>query len=330
MKQTTAQLWTLENDYLRVCLTNFGAAVYSFQVKDGGEWEDIALTCDSMESFVKDRNFYGATVGRVANRIKNARATIGGEEYQLTRNDGNNSSHGGEAAYSWRLWDGEQQGNSVFFRLLSRDGEAGFPGTVQVEVEYRLEGDTLFVAHRAVSDRETIFNMTNHTYWCLEGFGKKIYNQELMINGKFYLEVDDELIPTGQILSVKNTPFDFTSPKRIGDGIHDPLPMLQRCRGYDISFVRSQRGLGLAARLTAPNKRRVLEVETTLPDLHIYTANFLNNAPGKCGITYTAHDAICLEAERFPDAVNNAHFGDIFLKPGEKYEELINFRVSHY
>lgn len=330
MKQPTAQLWTLENDCLRVCLTNFGAAIFSFQVKEKGGLEDIALTCDSLEAFMENRNFYGATVGRVVNRIKKGRATIGGKEYQLTLNDGNNSAHGGEETYAWRLWDAEQQGNTVLFRLLSRDGEAGYPGNVQVEVEYRLEEDALLVTHRALSDRETIFNMTNHTYWCLGGLGEKIYDQELMINGKFYLEVDQELIPTGQILSVKNTPFDFTASKKIGRDIDAPDSMIQNSRGYDVSFVRTERGMGLAARLTCPEKHRVLEVETTLPDLHIYTGNFLNGDPGKGGIAYTAHDAICLEAERFPDAVNNAHFGNIFLKPGETYEEWISFRVSHY
>ncbi len=330
MKQPTPQLLSLENDSLRVCLTNFGAAIFSFQIKEAGEWEDIALTCDSLEAFMENRNFYGATVGRVVNRIKKGRATIGGKEYQLTLNDGNNSAHGGQETYAWRLWDAEQQGNAVTFRLLSRDGEAGYPGNVQVEVEYRLEGNALLVTHRASSDQETIFNITNHTYWCLGGLGEKIYDQQLMINGRFYLEVDEELIPTGQILSVENTPFDFTVPRRIGDGIDAPVPMIQNNRGYDVSFVRSTRGMGLAARLTAPNKRRVLEVESTLPDLHIYTGNFLNGDPGKGGMAYTAHDAICLEAERFPDAVNNAHFGEIFLKPGEKYEEVICFRVSHY
>ena len=278
---------------------------------------------------MENRNFYGATVGRVVNRIKKGHAVIGAEAYQLTLNDGNNSAHGGEQTYAWRLWDAEQQGNTVIFRLMSADGEAGYPGNVQVEVEYRLEEDALLTIHRAVTDRETIFNMTNHTYWALGGLGEKIYDQELMVVGEFYLEVDEELIPTGQILSVKDTPFDFTVSKRIGADIHDPAPMIQNNRGYDVSFVRRERGMGLAARLYAPEKHRILEVETTLPDLHIYTGNFLNGDLGKDGIRYTPHDAICLEAERFPDAVNHAHFGEIFLKPSEKYEEMIRFCVKH-
>ena len=323
------QIFCLENDNLRVCLTNFGAAIFSFQVKQAGKLDDIALTCDSLEAFMENRNFYGATVGRVVNRIKNGRAVIGGTEYQLTRNDGNNSAHGGEATYAWRIWDAEQSENTVIFRLLSKDGEAGYPGNVEVEVAYRLESDALLVIHRANTDRETIFNMTNHTYWCLGGLGEKIYDQELMINGNFYLEVDEELIPTGQILSVKGTAFDFTAAKPIGEDIHDSAPMIQNNRGYDVSFVRAERGMGVAARLYAPSKHRVLEVETTLPDLHIYTGNFLNGDVGKDGICYTPHDAICLEAERFPDAVNHAHFGEIFLRPSETYEELIRFRVKY-
>lgn len=330
MKQSAPQLFILENDALKVCLTNFGAAVFYFQIREAGQWVDIALTCDTLEEFVENRNFYGATVGRVVNRIKKGRAVIGGKEYQLALNDGNNSAHGGQETYAWRLWDAQQRGNTVLFRLLSRDGEAGYPGNVQVEVEYRLEGNALLVTHRACSDQETIFNMTNHTYWCLDGLGEKIYGQELMINGDYYLEVREDLIPTGQVLSVKDTPFDFTSPRKIGDRIRDSHPMVQNSRGYDVSFVRRDRVMGLAARLISVDKRRVLEVETTLPDLHIYTGNFLSGDPGKGGIAYTAHDAICLEAERFPDAVNNSHFGDIFLKPDEKYEEEIRFHVSHF
>ena len=330
MKQPVPQLITLENEYLRVQLTNFGAAIFSCQIKEAGEWVDIALTCDTLEDFMQNRNFYGATVGRVVNRIKNGRAVIGGREYKLTLNDGNNSAHGGPETYAWRLWDVKKAENTVSFSLQSCDGEAGYPGNVQVIVEYQLEGDTLSILHRATTDLETIFNMTNHTYWCLGGLGEKIYNQELQINGQYYLELDEELIPTGQILSVKDTAFDFTAPKKIGDGIYNAHPMIQGSRGYDVSFVRSQRGMGLAARLTVPEKRRVLEVETTLPDLHIYTGNFLNGDPGKGGIRYEAHDAICLEAERFPDAVNNPHFGEIFLLPGKQYEETIQFRIRHY
>lgn len=323
-----AQLLSMENDFLRVQFTNFGASIFSVQLKEeGGTLEDIVLTCDSLEEFVKNSNYYGATVGRVANRIKNGHAVIGGKTYQLTQNEGHNSLHGGDASYARRFWSTEVLEERVVFHLLSKDGEAGYPGNLQVEVEYQLEKDGILITHRGTCDQDTIMNMTNHTYWCLGGFGEKIYNQELFINGRFYLETNGEMIPTGQILSVKDTPFDFTAPHPVGDRIFDETPAIQRNRGYDISFVRDGCGMGLAARLTAPSKGRILEVETTLPDIHVYTANFLDNALGRGGRMYTPHDAICLEGSYFPDAVNQPHFGNIFLKAGKEYLEQIRFRV---
>lgn len=329
-KSGKAQLAVMESDLLRIQLTNFGAAIFSVQLKkENGELEDLVLTCDSLESFLENRNFYGATVGRVVNRIRGGHAEICGTAYQLECNEGRNSAHGGTAGFAWRFWDTEVGENCVVFRLHSTDGESGYPGNLQVEAEYRLEDEgTLLITHHAISDRDTILNMTNHTYWCLGGLDEKIYNQELFVNGRFYLEVDGELLPTGQILSVEGTPFDFTTPHPIGERIFADHPMLRQSRGYDVSFVRSSREMGLAARLTVPSKGRVLEVETTLPDIHIYTGNFLDNAPGKDGRTYTPHDAICLEGERFPDAVNQPHFGRIFLKAGEEYLEKIRFRIK--
>ena len=324
-----AKLVCMESDLLRVKLCSFGAAIFSVEIKNSdGSWEDIALTCDTVCDFMENRNFYGATVGRVVNRIKEGRATINGKTYQLTINEGKNSSHGGEYSYAWRLWDTEVLEDCVRFRLLSRDGEAGYPGNLRVEVEYRFDTDgSLLITHRGVSDQDTILNMTNHTYWCLGGMEQKIYDQTLYINGSSYLELDSELIPTGRILPVENTPFDFTTPRKIGERIFDEFPAIRDNRGYDVSFVRNGEGMGLAARLTAG--ARVLEVETTLPDIHIYTANFLNGDPGKGGRQYHAHDAICLEGELFPDAINHPNFGRIILEAGEQYCEQIRFRIRN-
>lgn len=324
------QVITLQNEYLRVGLTNYGAAIYFFQMKEGDGWADIALTRDTLEEFMENRDYYGATVGRVANRIKNGRAVIAGREYQLHCNEGANCLHSGETTFAWQLWDVEEKENGVIFRLQSPDGEGGFPGNVRVEAEYRLEGDRLWMYHRAETDQETIFGMTNHTYWCLSGLGEKIYDQQLQLNANFFIETDEELIPTGQILAVKGTAFDFNAPQRLGDVLGDEHPMIKGNQGYDVSFVRNQREYGLAARLVCPNTRRVLEVESSSPDMHLYTGNFLKNAPGKGDIRYTIHTALCLEPGRFPDTVNQPHFGEIFLKPGQPYEETICVRASHY
>lgn len=323
-----ARLFELESALLRVRLTSFGAAVFSVEVKGpGGAWEDVALTCETLEDFVKNRNYYGATVGRTANRIRGGWAVISGRVFQLERNENGNSAHGGSASFAWRCWEAEASKDRVRFHLRSRDGEAGYPGNLDVDVEYRLAGEgELRIIHRGRCDRDTILNMTNHTYWCLGGPGEKIYGHELYVNGRYYLETDGEMLPTGQILSVAGTPFDFTEPHAIGRDIGQAHPVLLRDRGYDVSYVRDGRGLGLAARLIAPAKGRTLEVETTLPDIHVYTGNFLNGEPGK-GWNYQAHDAVCLEAQRFPDAVNHPHFGPILLQAGEEYLEEIRYRI---
>ena len=322
-----AKLVCMESDTLRVKLCNFGAAIFSVEIRNpDGSWEDIALTRDTVGEFIENRNFYGATVGRVVNRIKDGHANINGKVYQLSKNEGNNSAHGAEACFAWRFWDTDVQEDRVTFHLLSRDGEAGYPGNLRVEAEYRFDTDgSLLLTHRGISDQDTLLNMTNHTYWCLGGLDKNIYDQTLMINGCSYLEVDSQLIPTGRILPVENTPFDFIEPHTIGERIFDELPAMQQSRGYDVSFVRNGEGMGLAARLTAGN--RILEVETTLPDIHIYTGNFLNGDPGKGGRRYQPHDAICLEGELFPDAINHPNFGRIILEAGKQYEERIRFRI---
>lgn len=331
MRETSSgdvKLFVLESTLLRICLTNFGAAIFSVEAKGpDGTWEDIALTCDTLEDFVKNRNYYGATVGRTANRIREGRAAIGSRTVQLEQNENRNNAHGGSATFAWRCWNAEASKDRVLFRLWSADGEAGYPGNLNVEVEYCFAGEgELRIIHRGCSDQDTILNMTNHTYWCLEGMGKKIYDQELFINGRFYLETDSELLPTGQIFSVTGTPFDFTKSHAIGRDIWQAHPTLLRDRGYDVSYVREGRGLGLAARLTAPTKGRTLEVESTLPDIHVYTGNFLNGDPGK-GRLYQAHDAVCLEAQRFPDAINQSHFGPIILRGGDTYLEEIRYRI---
>lgn len=329
-QQGEAKVAALENEHYCFLLTNFGASIYAVEEKQpDGSTVDLVLTCRDPEAFTKSQCFFGATVGRVANRIGKGTFTLGGKEYQLTKNDGQNSAHGGHKTFARRFWDMELTEDAVIFTLESPDGEEGYPGNLKTKVTYRLDAEgRLEITHEAVSDKDTILGYTNHAYWCLGGMGKKIYEQKLQIFGDVYVETDAEIIPTGQILSVKGTPYDFTEPTALGEHIRDDFPPVQRNRGYDVSFVRRDREGTKAAVLTDPASGRKLEVFTTMPIIHIYSGNFLDNEPGKDGSVYNPHDAICLEAGRYPDAINHAHFGPAILHAGEHFCEKIWFQLT--
>ena len=323
-------VYELVDGDIRLLLTNFGAAIYSVEVKDAaGEYQLVTLTADSIPEFMENGAFFGATVGRTVNRINEGKFTLNGKEYQLTLNEGKNSAHGGDACFATRPWESEiLEDGSVAFHLESADGEGGYPGNLSATVIYTLKDNTIRISHKAVCDADTIVNFTNHAYWCISGHGVKIYDQELFINGSEYLETRDDLIPTGQVLSVKGTPFDFTVPTKLGAHIDDPHRSLEVNRGYDVSFVRRDREPGLAARLHDPKSGRTLEVYSSYPDIHIYTGNFLDGTKGARGIKYNKRDAICLEGSLFPDAINHPCFGKIVLCKGEQYDEFIEFKFS--
>lgn len=323
-------VYELVDGDIRLLVTNFGASIFSVEMKDAsGAYQPITLGCDTIADFKQNGAFFGATVGRTVNRIGKGRFTLNGREYQLPLNDGNNSAHGGIRSYAIRAWDAEILKNGgVRFSLVSPDGDEGYPGALKATVTYSLHDGKIRIDHEAVSDADTIVNFTNHTYWCLGGQDEKIYNQILTINGREYLETDAELIPTGQVLSVKGTPFDFTEPHAVGERIQENHPSLKVNRGYDVSFVRAEREPGLAAVLYDPRSGRKLEVSSSYPDIHLYTGNFLDGVRGRDGRRYQPHDALCLEGSLFPDAINHPCFGKIVLKKGEHYQEYIEFKLS--
>ncbi len=329
-KENGASLYEMQDGDIRLRVTDYGASVFSVDIKNSAdEYEPIVLTCESLAQFMKNGAFFGATVGRTANRIKEGSFTLGGKKYSLTKNEGRNSAHGGKLGFAERMWSAETaEDGSVEFTLLSADGEEGYPGNLRAQVNYSLKNGCIRICHRAVSDADTIVSFTNHTYWCLGGLDKKVYDEQLFVNASEYLETDAELIPTGQVLSVKKTPFDFTCPHTLGERINSGHPSIQLNRGYDVSFVRRDREPGLAARLFDPEKERTLEVYTSYPDIHLYTGNFLNGVPGVGGRSFHRHDALCLEGSMFPDAINHPCFSRIVLKKGEEYNEFIEFRIS--
>jgi len=329
-KNPYADLFLMENDRLKVYLTNLGASIYSVQFKEpDGKLTELTLSCDTLEEFTKNPAYFGATVGRTSNRIKNGEFSLNGKTYHLPQNDGNSSSHGGIRGFSYRLWETFIEAESIRFSLHSPDGEEGYPGNLDASVIYRFDNDGgIEITFTAVSDQDTLVNFTNHTYWCIGGLGSKIYSQELKVEGKYYLDVDDELVPNGQIFSVTGTPYDFTASAIVGKHILNLHPLLQRTKGYDVSFIRNERTPGLAATLCDPASKRKLEVYTTMPIIHLYTGNFLREFAEISSRTYAPHDALCLEASYFPDAVHHPHFGKTFLKAKDRMEEKITFKIT--
>ena len=329
--QNGAYLFEITKNDIKLMLTNWGAAIYLVQMMGENGFEDVTLTCDGLENFMKNNAFFGATVGRTVNRIKKGKFTLSGKEYQFTVNENSNSAHGGKVSFAKRIWDYEILAeDKIKFSLFSPDGDEGYPGNLNTSVTYELTDDgEIVITHEAKSDKDTIVSYTNHAYWCLGGNGVKIYEEKLKISAEKYLEVDNELIPTGNILSVYGTPFDFTVEHAIGERINEDHPALTSNRGYDLSYMRM--GDGPAAVLKDENSRRCLEVWSTYPDIHIYTGNFLDGEPGKGGKAYEKHDAICLEGCFFPDTVNNPNFGDgMILKAGEDYLQKITFKLYKY
>ncbi|MFW6140377.1 MAG: aldose epimerase family protein [Acidobacteriota bacterium] len=326
-------LYILSNpNGMKAKITNYGAILVSLIVPDkNGELTDITLGYDNLEGYLKETPYFGATVGRYANRIKNGKFTLNGVEYQLTKNDNDNHLHGGIKGFDKKIWNAEsfEKEDSVGISLsyLNPDGEEGYPGNLSCTVIYTLtKNNELKIDYEAQTDKATPVNLTHHSYFNLEGQGSSdILDHILYLNAEKYTPVDSELMPTGEILPVKGTPFDFTSPRAVGERI-DKVP-----GGYDHNFVlNGKKGtLKLAARVTEPHKGRVMEIHTTDPGIQFYSGNFLDGSiTGKSGNTYEKHYGFCLELQRFPDSPNQPVFPSTILEPGEKYTKMTIFRFS--
>lgn len=305
----------------------FGAALTSFRMPDAkGRIENIALGFDTLEAYLNDPHYLGATVGRFANRIANGKFTLNGREYTLPKNDGAHHLHGGVKGLSKVVWAAElfetRDSGGVTFSYISPDGEENYPGNLMATVTYLLNmKNEFFSKYAAETDKETPVNLTNHTYWNLEGAGKgTILDHLLTLNCSYYLPVTDALIPTGELLSVEGTPMDFRHEKRVGEDIQFTDGGYDHCFVINESSVLDEETLRFAARILDPISGRSMTVFTDLPGVQLYTGNFLDNVQGMQKSVYSKHSALCLETEHFPDAVNHAHFPNPFLKPGNRYE----------
>ena len=329
---TPVEKYTLTNEKgVVVELITYGATLHRVYLPDrNGDMADVLLGLDTVTDYenpLKNPNF-GCIVGRYANRIAKGKFVIDGVEYQLAINNPPNTLHGGLKGFSSRVWGAmpsrTSEGPSVTFTYESHDGEEGFPGKLEVQVTYTLTNDGLKIAYRAITDKSTVINLTNHAYWNLHGHGVgDILDHELMIKARDYTTADDTLIPTGEIRSVEGTPFDFTESKRIGAEICAPIVQHPAYKGYDHNFVldHDEGELGLAARLYDPTSGRGVEFYTTEPGIQLYTGNWLDVKDGKDDRDYDPYTGVALECQHYPDSPNHPDFPSTLLVPGETYTQ---------
>jgi aldose 1-epimerase len=333
---TAVDLYTLTNGHgMKAKIITYGGIVTELHVPDrNGKLGDVVLGFDNLEGYLAGHPYFGAIVGRVANRIAKGKFTLDGKEYTLATNNGPNALHGGIKGFDKVVWTAEPleaaDGMALKLTYRSRDGEEGYPGTLSTTVMYVVKNtNELKVEYQATTDKPTIVNLSNHSYFNLAGpaFGD-ILGHELMLAADEYTPVDETLIPLGDIRSVRGTPLDFTTAKTIGADIRQ-IP--SQIGGYDHNFVLRRRGpkLELAARAYDPKSGRVMEMFTTEPGVQFYTANFLDGKlKGKGGVAYQKHQAFCLEAQHFPDSVNQPNFPSVVLRPGETYRQATVYKFS--
>jgi aldose 1-epimerase len=328
----SVDLYTLTNTKgLKTQIMTYGGIVTTLQVLDGdGNLGDIVLGYDTLDEYIKDNPYFGALIGRCGNRLGKGRFTLNGVKYTLATNNDENHLHGGIKGFDKVIWDAEpiqtDEGPALKLTYLSKDGEEGYPGNLNCTVIYTLtNNDELKISYEAETDKDTVVNLTHHSYFNLGGHGSgDILGHELMLNADNYTPVDEGLIPTGEIRPVKDTPMDFTKPMAVGARID------QVEGGYDHNYVinSSDGSLALAASVYEPKTGRVMEISTSEPGIQFYSGNFLDGSIKGKGAVYNKHNGFCLETQHFPDAPNKPDFPSIVLKPGEKYTHLTVHKFS--
>lgn len=331
------ELITLTNAHgVELRAMTYGAIIVSLKVPDrAGQLGDVVLGYNSLAGYVKSSPYFGAVVGRYGNRIAKGKFTLDGADYTLAVNNGPNALHGGLRGFDKVVWSADTlrtpEGVGIRFRYVSKDGEEGYPGTLTTTVTYSLtDANEVHIAYEATTDKATPVNLTQHAYFNLAEKGD-ILAHVLTLNADRYTPVDSTLIPTGELVPVAGTPFDFTTPHTIGERISGDHQQLKFGGGYDHNFVltRADTGLALAAVLKEPTSGRVLEVRTTEPGVQFYSGNFLDGTlTGKGGVVYAHRIGLCLETQHFPDSPNQAAFPNTILRPGQTYRSLTVWRFG--
>jgi aldose 1-epimerase len=332
-------LYTLTNSKgAETKIITYGGTVVSLKVPDyQGKFDDMVLGFNSVADYEKQTAYMGALIGRYGNRIAKGKFSLGGKEYALAVNNGENHLHGGVKGFDKVIWSAssstDKNGANLELTYTSTDGEEGYPGNVNVKVVYTLtETNELKIVYSAITDKETILNLTHHSYFNLAGSrSETILNHRLMINADSFTPTDSGSIPTGELRSVKGTPFDFTKQTEIGARINADDEQIKFGSGYDHNWVlnKTKKTPELAARVFESESRRVMEVYTTEPGLQFYSGNFLDGLfTGKYGIAYPYRSGFCLETQHFPDSPNKPKFPSTVLKPGQKYSQTTVYKFS--
>ncbi len=327
----TVPIYTLTDGQIEVRVTAYGAHLVSVKAPDrAGKMADVALGYDTLDTYlIKPNPYIGAIVGRYGNRIAGGKFTIDGNTYQIPLNDGPNALHGGPKGFDQYIWQSKEVPGGVEFTLVSPDGDMGFPGTLTVTVRYTLKGGTLRIDYTATTDKATVVNLTNHSYFNLHGDEQgNILDHKIQIDADHFTPVNKTLIPTGELAPVAGTPLDFTKPEVIGARIGADNEQLKFAGGYDHNWVLNGKigTLHLAAILTDPQSGRKLTVETTEPGVQFYSGNFLDGSfTGRHGVKYQKHAGLCLETQHFPDSPNHPNFPSTLLKPGETMHSTTTF-----
>jgi aldose 1-epimerase len=331
----TTRMFTMENENgMVVTLTNYGAKIISVYAPDkNGNYADVLMGFNSLAEYQQYGASHGAVVGPFANRIANAQFTIDGETYQLPVNNGEASLHSGPDSWYRKAWDYEKNGNVTTFMLESPDGEFGFPGNKKAKVTYTLTDDNeLKIDYEVTTDKPTHINLTNHSYFNLRGEGNgDITGHVLVINADKSTPVDENMIPTGEIVDIRGTALDFTTPHTIGERIDADHPQLKFGSGYDFNYVINKESgeLAFAASAFEPESGRYMEVFTTEPGVQLYTGNHLKGTEiGNSGEPYGPRTGFCLETQHFPDSPNQPDFPSTLLQPDEVYNSTTIYKFS--
>jgi aldose 1-epimerase len=337
MDDKKISLWVLKNkNGMEMCVTNFGAKVVSLYVPDkDGNFVDVVTGFDKIDDYIhSNEQYFGATIGRVANRIAMGKFSIDGSGYTVKTNFGQNHLNGGERGLHAVVWNGKQKNqNTLELTYESKDGEEGYPGTMNIKVVYTITEDNSFeIEYYATTDKTTLCNLTHHSYFNLSGAGNAtILDHLLFINAKGYTVTNSDLIPTGEIAAVEGTPLDFTTPIAIGENIWSDYEALRYGFGYDHNFVvdKKEVGVELVATVVSPVTKIKMDVYSDQPGIQFYSGNFLDGREaGKAGKNYKYRSAFCLETQKFPDAPNKPQFPSVVLKPGDSYRQTCIYKFS--
>ncbi len=328
-------LYVLRNkNNMEVCITNFGGRIVSVMVPDkDGQMRDVVLGFDSIQDYISKPSDFGASIGRYANRINQGKFTLDGVEYQLPRNNYGHCLHGGPQGFQYRVYDARQVGpQELQLTYRAEDGEEGFPGNITCTVTMKLTDDNAIdIQYGAETDKPTIVNMTNHSYFNLDGDAARNAAHLLTVDADYYTPVDSTFMTTGEIVPVEGTPMDFRTPTPVGARIDEDFDQLKNGNGYDHNWVLNTKGdiTRKCASLESPKTGIVLDVYTDEPGIQVYAGNFLDGAlTGKKGITYNKRASVCLETQKYPDTPNKPEWPSAVLRPGEKYASHCIFKFS--